>query len=108
MATLKANFNIIILFCIFLIVNACNKNNPKLIVENKTSLELLVEQNKVTVNNKYSSEKVLKKKLNIIESVASNKINDNNVVFEFKNERMLQGRDQENQKTNKAFIPWVW
>ena len=37
MAAFKANFNIIILFCIFLIVNACNKTSPKLIVENKTS-----------------------------------------------------------------------
>ena len=34
MAAFNANFNIIILFCIFLIVNACNKTSPKLIVEN--------------------------------------------------------------------------
>ncbi|MDC6451236.1 penicillin-binding protein activator [Alphaproteobacteria bacterium] len=106
MATLKANFNIIILFCIFLIVNACNKTSPKVIVENKTSIELLEEQNKIMVNNKYSPEKVLKKKLNINESTVSNKKKNNDVVFEFKNERMLQGRNKEkpekNKKTNKA------
>ena len=106
MAVFKSNLNIIILFCTFLIVNACNKTNPKLIVENKTSKKFLEVQNEVTVINKYSPEKVLKKKLNITKSIASNKINDNDVIFEFKNERMLQGRDQEkpkeNQKTNKA------
>ena len=100
MTAFNANFNIIILFCIFLIVNACNKTSSKLIVEKKTSIELLDEQNKVTVNNKYSSEKVLKKKLNITESLEPSKINDNDVVFEFKNERMLQGRDKKKTKKN--------
>ena len=102
MTIFKDNLNIIILLCIFLIVNACNKTNPKVIVEDKNSIKLLEVQNKTIVENKYSSEKVLKKKLNITESITSNKINDNDVVFEFKNERMLQGRDKKNQKTNKA------
>jgi len=94
MATFNTNFNIIILFCIFLIVNACNKTSSKLIFEKKTAIELLDEKNDITVNNKYSSEKVLKKKLNITESLEPTKINDNDVVFEFKNERMLQGTDK--------------
>ena len=48
----------------------------------------------------------MKKKINIPESIASKKVIDNDVVFEFKNERMLQGRiPQESKidkKTNKA------
>ena len=106
MTIFKDNLNIIILLCIFLIVNACNKTNPKVIVEDKNSIKLLEVQNKTIVENKYSSEKVLKKKLNITESITSNKINDNDVVFEFRNERMLQGRNTKelikDQKTNKA------
>jgi branched-chain amino acid transport system substrate-binding protein len=106
MTVLKANFNIIILFCIFLIINACNSTSPKLIVDNKASIKSLKEQNKVAVNNKYLYEKVIKKKINIIENISPNTINDSEVVFEFKNERMLQGRDQEklkiNQKTDEA------
>ena len=106
MNVFKTNFNIIILLCIFLIVNACNKNNSKLIVENKNPIELKEKQNKGIILNKFSSEKVLKKKLNITESIASNKINNNDVVFEFRNERMLQGRNPQKlkntQKTNKA------
>ena len=62
MTIFKDNLNIIILLCIFLIVNACNKTNPKIIVEDKNSIKLLEVQNKTIVENKYSSEKVLKKK----------------------------------------------
>ena len=106
MAVFKSNHNILILLCIFLIINACNKTRTKLIVENKNPIELKDKQKEVLVKNNFSSEKVLKKKLNFSESIASNKVNDNDVVFEFKNERMLQGRDKEkpkkNQKTNKA------
>ena len=103
MAVFKTNLNIILLLCIFLIVNACNQTRPKLIVENKNSNALLEEQNKVLVKNKYSAEKILKKKLNIAESIEYNKIIDNDVVFEFRNERMLQGRSpKKSQKTNKA------
>ena len=106
MAVFKANLNVIILLCIFLIVNACNKTTPKLIVESKNPIELLEEKNRVVVKNKYLSEKVFKKKINIVESTPSNKIRDNVVVFEFRNERMLQGRNTQksknNKKTNKA------
>ena len=105
MLVLKFNLNIIILFCIFLIVNACNKTSPKLIVENN-STELLEKYSTPTVKNKYSSEKVLKKKIKISDSIASNKINDNDVIFEFRNERMLQGilpeKSKRKQKTKKA------
>ena len=99
MTIFKNNHNIIILLCIFLIVNACNNTSQKIIVENKDSIKLQEVQNKVTVDDKYSSEKIQKKELNIAERIPSNKINDNDVVFEFRSERMLQGRDQ---KTNQA------
>tara|TARA_B110001450_G_scaffold221944_1_gene218247 strand:- start:442 stop:1917 length:1476 start_codon:yes stop_codon:yes gene_type:complete len=106
MAAFQANLNIIILLCIFLIVNACNKTNPKVIVENKNPVKSIEEQNQVIVKNKYSSDKVLKEKLNIDEKIKFNKVNDNDVVFEFKNERMLQGRNpnklETNPKTDKA------
>ena len=106
MAVLKFNYNIIILFCIFLIISACNKTSPKLIVENKKPIELRVEQKKNPLKKNYSYETVVKKKINIVESIASNKLNDNGVVFEFRNERMLQGREtdklKKNKKTNKA------
>ena len=106
MAVFKSNHNILILLCIFLIINACNKTRTKLIVENKNPIELKDKQKEVLVENNFSSEKVLKKKLNFSESIASNKVNDNDVVFEFKNERMLQGRDtqkiKKNKKTSKA------
>ena len=45
MDVFKINLNIIILLCIFLIVNGCNITNPKLIVENKNSIELTEKTN---------------------------------------------------------------
>ena len=59
MDVFKINLNIIILLCIFLIVNGCNITNPKLIVENKNSIELTEKTNQSVVQNKYTSETVL-------------------------------------------------
>ena len=59
--------NLIIIFCILLMINGCNRENSKLIIENKSTpekpkitKEKLKTPKKVFVNKKYFKEKILK------------------------------------------------
>ena len=60
-------YNIIILFCIFFMINACNKNSPKIIVENskppKTNANIKIKD--VNKKNNYLKKEVLKEKIEI-------------------------------------------
>ena len=101
-----SNSNIIILLCIFLIVNGCNQTIPKIIVEKQNPNKLIKDKEKMTPKNNYFAEKVVKKKIGTSKNTTTNQLNDNDVVFEFRNERLLQGKDTkeplQNKKTSKA------
>ena len=56
------NINIIILLCIFLIVNGCNRTIPKIVVEKQNPNKLIKDKHKMTPNKNYFADKVIKKK----------------------------------------------
>ena len=57
-----SNSNIIILLCIFLIVNGCNRTIPKIIVEKQNPNKLIKDKHKMSPNKNFYVEKVVKKK----------------------------------------------
>ena len=87
-------------------INGCQNNTEKLILENKISTAIPKKNQPVLDIKKYSIDKVSKSK--IILNKKENKIKQkhNDVIFEFRNERLLQGRDKvkftEKIKTKKA------
>ena len=90
----NVKYNLIIYFCILLMINGCQNTTKKLIVENKLSIETPNFNNISVENKKDLKSKILKSEIisNVIEN--STKHEDNDVIFEFKNERLLQGRDK--------------
>ncbi len=137
MFRLNFKYNLIIYFCILLMMSGCQNTTEKLIVENKISTKLSKKDKLTLRNEKFLKNKIFEKaeileKSEILEKneileksenleknenlekseiVISNKENllnqkDNDVIFEFKNERLLHGRDNfkviEKEKTKKA------
>ena len=123
----KKNY-FIILFFTLLFINSCNQTdivNSKTIIDNTISKPLLTNK-KIIVNKKNNSlilnakkyikkndtfvknenSKIIKNNLNLLYGKELNVKNENDVVFEFRNERLLEGRELSNQnlkkKTNKA------
>ena len=99
-------YNIILPICILFIVNGCNQTNTKVInVSLKKDTPVIVEKKS---NQNFLKEKVLKQKVKIKnkEDIPHNK--DQKIIFEFKTERLLQGRNPEHllhkQKTEKAML----
>ena len=101
------NQNIIIFLSIFLMINACQKDNKKIVVDKSNIIN--IKKNDYTPLNikNFSKDKIIKKEvISNNENVSINLKKNNNVIFEFRNERLLQGRDvQKNllqKKTKKA------
>ena len=99
-------YNIILQICILFTIISCNQANKKLIVESVKKDQPLVEKKKI--NESFSKEEVLKQKITIKKSEPIQKKIDEKVTFEFRTERLLQGRNPENilqkEKTNKAIL----
>ncbi len=94
--------NVAAILCILLMVNGCNKENRKIIVENKKPFEN-TENSKLNTSTKiFQINKVLKKEINITDSNITNNLENDNVVFEFRNERLLQGRNNEKNSAKKT------
>ena len=100
--------NLIIIFCILLMINGCNRENSKLIIENKSTPEktkITKEKSKITneafINKNYSKKKVLKSTIlkKNIEIPKEQQTSD--IIFEFRNERLLQGRNIPNNVEDK-------
>lgn len=86
--------NINILFCIFLIISSCNNISNKTVIEDtKLTSTIINVEPKVNFNSS-PVKKVLKNKSILPKN--------ENVIFEFKNERLLQGVDKENLEDNKS------
>jgi len=89
--------NIIIILCILLMINGCNDENSKLIIENNNKAENI---NKAFVNKNNLKKEVLRNKI-----IESNNIKlreeNKNIIFEFRNERLLQGRNISNNNKQK-------
>ncbi len=100
--------NLIIIFCILLMINGCNRENGKLIIENKRTLDkpkIKKEKSKIT-NKAFVKKNNLKKK--VLKSTISKKYTSiprdkqtSDIIFEFRNERLLQGRNISNKIEDK-------
>ena len=120
MFVFQKNCYFVILFLTLLLINSCNqtdKASSKIIINNTISKPILINK-KIIVNKKNNTKilndifisndnsKITKKKLNLLDSKVLKEKNENDVVFEFRNERLLEGREALNQniktKTNKA------
>lgn len=83
--------NLIIILCILLMINGCNDENNKLIIENNKKEETK-KLNKPFLNKNILKKEVLKRNRAESNNTELNEEN-NNIIFEFRNERLLQGRN---------------
>jgi len=99
-------YNIILPICILFTIISCNQANKKLVVESLKKDQTLVEKKKV--NENFSKEEVLKQKITLKKNEPISQNIDEKVTFEFRTERLLQGRNPENilqkEKTKKAIL----
>ena len=84
----------------------CQNTTEKIVVENKISTKLSKKNNESSNNKNFTKNKIIKSKITLNVKELHSKKNENNVVFEFRNERLLQGRDKlkvtQKSKANKA------
>ena len=99
-----SKYNRIIYFCILLMIIGCQNTTEKLILENKISTAIPKKDNSVLNNKKFSKKKIFKSKIILKKKENLIRQKHNDVIFEFRNERLLQGRDEpkfrEKTKTN--------
>jgi len=85
---------------------SCNQVSKKLVVESVKKYQPLVEKKKFIEN--FSNEEVLKQKITQKKSEPISQKIDEKVTFEFRTERLLQGRNPEvmlqKEKTDKAIL----
>ena len=66
------------------------KRKRKLIVENNEIIEIEDKNNKTLITKNYLTNKITKKEITPNYDNVSENLKNDNVVFEFKNERLLQ------------------
>ena len=102
----NVKYNLTIYFCILLMIVGCQNTTEKIVVENKISTELSKKINESSNNKNFTKNKIIKSEITLNVKKLEPKQNENDVVFEFRNERLLQGRDKlkvtEKSKTSQA------
>ena len=102
----NVKYNITIYFCILLMILGCQSTTEKIVVENKISTELSKKDNAPSNKKNFTKNKIIKSEITLNVKKLESKQNENDVVFEFRNERLLQGRDKlkvtEKSKANQA------
>ena len=93
--------NLIIFSCILLLINGCNKENNKLIIENKNIEIIHNEPDQLPIKKNYIKKEVKKNKIFVDKKVLPKYEKNNSVIFEFRNERLLQGRNISNKVEEK-------
>ena len=81
------NQNIIIFFSIFLMIGACQKENKKIVVQNTHIIDTKKKNNKTLNVKKFSKDKIIKKEITSNNENVSINLKNDNVIFEFRNER---------------------
>ncbi len=98
--------SLFIFLCILLSIYGCTNKNKKLAVENKVIIETTKNPDKSFSINNISNEKIIQKEIIINDSANIKSFDNDNVIFEFRNERLLQGRNfpknYDNKRTEKA------
>ena len=67
-----------------------SKRKRKIIVENNEIIEIESKINKTLITKNYPTNKITKKEITPNNDNVSENLKNDNVVFEFKNERLLQ------------------
>ena len=113
MTSLKIKYDFFLLLILLIFVSSCNSTqniktkliNQDIISKNKkTSLNTIIKKNisKVYQNNYLNTEsKVIKKNLDLLNTLKLDNLNSSDVIFEFRNERLLEGRADFNKKVNE-------
>ena len=113
MTSLKIKYDFFLLLILLIFVSSCNSTqniktkliNQDIISKNKkTSLNTIIKKNisKVYQNNYLNTDnKVIKKNLDPLNTLKLDNLNSSDVIFEFRNERLLEGRDDFNKKVNE-------
>ena len=95
-----------IFLCILLTIYGCNNKNKKIIVENKAVIETPKTPDKYSSIDNIPKEKNIRKEIVTNDSNNLKNFDNENVIFEFRNERLLQGRkfpkNLEKKQTEKA------
>ena len=82
-------------------INGCQNTTKKLIVDNELSIKTPMSNNTSIKNRKDFQSKIFKSEIILNVEENSPKQEENDVIFEFKNERLLQGRDKNKLKDKK-------
>ena len=113
MTSFKIKYDFILLIIILIFINSCNSTQnikPKLINKNimskhkNLSISSIIKKNIPKVyQNKYLNidTKTTTKKLELLNKSKLSNLNSSDVIFEFRNERILQGRDSFNKRINE-------
>ena len=87
--------NLVIIFCILFSINGCNEEKSKLIIENNHTVEKKIKSNEIFFKKNNVKKKELRNEIKESNNTPKEKKN-NNIIFEFRNERLLQGRNVSN------------
>ena len=88
-----AKQNIIIFLCIFLMISACQKENKNSNWKNNQVINTKTKNNGKLNTENLQTYKIIKKEVTSNNENPSINLKNDNVVFEFRNERLLQGRN---------------
>ena len=82
-------------------ISACQKENKKIIIENNQIINTKSKKNGKLNTENLQTYKIIKKEVTSNNKNPSINLKNDNVVFEFKNERLLQGRNPLNNVDEK-------
>ena len=106
MVNLFLKYNFILPICIFFTIISCNQTNTKVVTLNKGQIETFIEDKNPSKN--YLKKEVLKQKIKLNPKPSILPDERDSVIFEFRKERLLQGRDPEDlpqkQKKEEAIL----
>ena len=82
-------------------ISACQKENKKIVIENNQIINTKSKNNGKLDTENLQTYKIIKKEVTSNNENPSINLKNDNVVFEFRNERLLQGRNPLNNVDNK-------
>ena len=88
--------NLVIIFCILSSINGCNEEKSKLIIENNHTVEKKTKSNEISFKKNNVKKKELRNEIKENNNITPKEKKNNNIIFEFRNERLLQGRNISN------------
>ena len=78
--------------CILLMIHGCDKENKNITIENKVIIETIKNRDISSTTTNIKNVKKTQKEIEKKDNLTLKNSNNESVIFEFKNERLLQGR----------------